>query len=272
MAFTTSISFSKKDLRLSNFYTKNYFIKRFKRIILPLIPVFILTLLIGIVFKKPINLGIKNIIGMMPISGAGNYYITIVLQYIILSPFFYYFYKRLNKLSLVISLVINVLFELFTKIVFPNAGYLYSSSIFRYIFLIFLGYYLFDLIKYNKSIPKLFYIGILISIIYLFIVSNDSSSINIFLSSWKTQLFISAFYPFILTFLGFKFLNFNLNILTQIGKSSYHIFLIQMIYFIVNPVNKITSNLLIQVIINVIFCIIIGYIFYKLEGYIQKSK
>lgn len=267
MSFTSAISFNKKNLNLRELYSKNYFIKKFKRILLPLTPVFIITLIYGIISKASLNLGVQNFIGVMPLSGPGNYYISILFQFIILSPLFYYLYKRLNTLSLFIALIINILFELFIKIAFPNIIYLYSASIFRYIFLLFLGYYLYDLIKQKNSIPYFFYPGLAISIIYLFIVNNDHTFLKIFLSSWKTQLFIGNFYPFILTFIGLKYLNFNSNILVEIGKASYHIFLTQIVYFIVNISNKITLNISLQLMINTVVCITIGYAFYKLDKY-----
>lgn len=266
MAFTSALSFNKKNIRQNELYSSYYFINKFKRIVLPLIPIFIILFVLGKILKVPMVLGIKNLYGVMPISGYGNYYITITLKFILLSPILYFFYKKSNKVSLLLALTINFIFEYYAKFLYKNNLEAYSRSLLRYLFLIFLGFYLYDLIIKNKTPNKLIYIGFLISSYYLLIINNPDYSLELFLPTWKTQLFLSDFFPFILTYLGFKLLKFKSLILTTIGKSSYHIFLVQMVYFHLKDILHLTfHSIYLEIIINSTICIFIGYIFYKLN-------
>lgn len=279
MSFTTYISLSKKDSCLKNLYSFEYLKKRFKRILIPLIPVFILTLIIAKILNKDIYLGWQTFIGHMPLVGKGNYYITLLIEYIILSPLLYWTYKKFRIKSIVYSLFINFGFELICKFIEPD-HYLYSSFIFRYLFLIYLGFYLFEIIKSNFKLNTYIFIGFAFSFIYLILCSIVNLKLPLFLDSWKTQLFISNFYPIILVYLLFKFLPHNLDIVIPIGKASYHIFLTQMVYFSVDPVKNILELanmpaavvLLISLIINIIICLTIGIFFFKINSIYVNTK
>lgn len=279
-SFTTYISCDKKKLNLKELYNLEYIIKKIKRIIYPIIYVFIITLLIGIIFNKEIYIGFRNLIAYMPVTGPGNYYITLLLQYIIISPLCYYLYKKMPKMSLIISLIINVISEVLLYYVQDN--YLYSSCLLRYTFLIFLGFYLFEIIIYkNKRLDKksksFLIIGLIVSISYMIII--NFYSIPFFNERWKRQLFLADFYPLMIVYLGFKFLPNKLDKIINIGKWSYHIFLVQMVYFIINPIEIIFNKYLeinkiiqypILIIFNCIICIFVGYLFYLCTNQIER--
>ena len=65
MAFTTYISCTK----VSKQYTKEYFIKKLKRLGIPLIIVFFITIIINIILKDKNYFGCMNLIGYMPRTG-----------------------------------------------------------------------------------------------------------------------------------------------------------------------------------------------------------
>lgn len=278
MAFTTYISLNKN---YSTIYPEKYFSRRFKRILIPLIPVLILTLALGLLLNKEIYFGLETIVAHMPLTGKGNYYITLTIFYLIISPILFNLYKKYTYKAIICSFFINALCELLAKYLFINNAYLYSAYIFRYLFLIFLGFYLFEVIINNKKLNKYIYFGFIISFIYLLLCSNENFYIPFFISTWKRQLFISAFYPIVLVYLFFMFIPEKFDFLIPIGKASYHIFLTQMVFFIVDPVRIILKAIGIPFIIiypisiisNILICIFVGILFYKIENkLINKSK
>lgn len=284
-SFTTYISCSKKNLDLKELYNINYFKKKVMRIIHPLLYIYIFTILIGVIFHKKLYFGIKSLALYMPYTGPGNYYIPILFQYVLISPFLFYMYKKNPKKSIIISLLLNIISELLLYFVKDN--YLYSSCILRYLFLIFLGFYLFDIIFNKKNIKRNEKIVVIICIILsiLYIISTYFYTIPFFNENWKRQLFLADFYPIFLVYLAFKYLIKFEKILDKtiiIGKMSYHIFLIQMIYFSINPIrfilNKFSFNSIVEYLIllpcNILICLLLGYLFYlctnKIEELINK--
>lgn len=55
-----------------------------------------------------------------------------------------------------------------------------------------------------------------------------------------------------------------------IGKASYHIFCVQLLWFVSGIVGKITNNILFQAIISILVCVIVGCFYYAIETCIRK--
>lgn len=281
MAFTTYISLSKFEVNLKEYYNKHYFLKRLKRLLIPAVPISLMLLLLSNFSNTGFVLDWKYLIGKMPIGGKGDYFITLSLEYMLISPLLFYTFKKHKKISLGISLILNLLFELICS--FTNSdGYLYGASIFRYLFLIYLGFYLYEIISEKAILLKiekiLFLLGFVISTIYLILV--NSIEIPFFINSWKTQIFIQNFYVIGLVYFLFKVMNNKFDKTIIIGRASYHIFLVQMVYFIVNPINIIlnrinlsaTFELLISVLLNIVICITFGIVYFKINNIFLKNR
>lgn len=257
-------------------YSINYFYKRYKRIIEPFLLVFILSLIFGFIFyREEYYVGWMNLIGLMPKSGAGNYYITILIQFIFLAPILYWSFKKNPKLTIFTFFLIDILFQVLAMRFITN-GYIYSGSIFRYFSALSIGMWIakdFDL----KSKSNIWIIaGCLVSVTYLFI--GNTFDIPLFNESWKTQNLLSFFYPAVIILISLNYLSNSLNnhvskLFSLLGRASYHIFLVQMIYFALIPTNTLAEELsrtynyyivgALLVIFNLIVCISIGLLFYK---------
>lgn len=259
-------------------YSVKYFYKRYKRILEPFLIIFLLSLVFGFLFyREDYYLGWMNLIGLMPKSGAGNYYITILLQFILLSPILYHFFKKSPKLSVFSLFLIDFLFQIFAMNFITN-NYIYSGSIFRYFSALALGMWIAE--DYNiKSKRNIWIIvGCFISIFYL-LISNTLDTL-FFNKDWRSQNLFSFFYPATLILLAINYLPNRLDnkvskLLSLFGKASYHIFLVQMIYFALIPANSFalklseTYNYYIVggtlIVFNLLVCVSIGLLFYKLN-------
>ncbi|PKL66553.1 MAG: hypothetical protein CVV28_10440 [Methanobacteriales archaeon HGW-Methanobacteriales-1] len=297
MGLNSSMSFRRKNyFELDQLYSKSYFKGRFKRLIVPFIIIFFISLILGILLKKTIYLGLMIFIGYLPLSGPGNYFISIVFQFVIIFPLIYYIYQKNPKLILALSFILSLLFELFANniSILMNNSFLYASSILRYLFIIVLGIWAsenFRIDNFSSLIRKNFVIlGLFMSITYLIIVSIFKYKLIIFQQAWQPQIVLSFFYPFILCTFALSYLPSNsLNKVSQIigslGRASYHIFLVQILFFgsgislykffiylgLLNSLNWYLIAIII-LIINIIISTVLGYLFYLFDKRIIQSQ
>lgn len=267
-------------------YSLRYFQKRYKRIIEPFIIIFIISLVFGYLFyREELYLGWMNLIGLMPKSGAGNYYITILLQFILLTPIIYWCFKKSPKLTVLLLFSMDIIFQIVTMQFNLLNDYLYSGSIFRYLSALALGMWLAKDFKFNSKRNLWIILGGILSILYLFMGNTfDSFFFN---EGWRTQNILSFFYPAILIMAALNYLPNKLDyklaeISSKIGKASYHIYLIQMIYFALVPANSFaqklseTYNFYIVgaglITFNLIVCVSFGLLFYKINTPSNKVK
>lgn len=225
---------------------------------------------------RNIYIGPENLIGYLPITGPGNYYISILIQYTILAPLLYYFYKKNRVISIIGSFIVNFVGEVLINYIVQD-NFIYSACLVRYLFLIYLGFYLYDTIIQNnfeissRKVKFFLIVGFILSLLYL--IMDKYWKIPIFNQRWSKQLFLGNFYQIGLVYLMMRYLPEKVGKLDRIGKASYHIFLVQILYFICNPIEKnlsqdvmsgTTRNILLAV-LNIGICILIGLLFEKIE-------
>lgn len=230
-------SFENKNYRtLKQILNKTYFRNRLRRIVYPLIIVFLISAIIGIILNKSLYFGLFSLIGLFPLTGPGNYFVSILLEFIIVFPIVYLAFKNYPKLTLFSCFLINLTFELVSKQYISIGSYVYGASILRYLFLICLGIMLININNKSMFKNKLIVTGFVLSMIYLVISFFLGWFSNYFISTYQYTTLLTAFYPLMLVIIGLKYLphrsNFILTkLLALIGKASYHIFLVQILFF-----------------------------------------
>ncbi|MCZ3367496.1 MULTISPECIES: acyltransferase family protein [Methanobacterium] len=289
MGTNTLMSFKRHNYQvLINIYPP-YLKNRFERVACPLIILGILSLVLGILSNKIIYLGILTFTGYLPVSGPGNYFVSILIQFVLIFPILYKLYNYNSKYLLIISFILTFAFEVLANQILIDNSYLYKACIFRYLFLITLGMWLVD--NFEPADLKLFIMkrtvltGLIASIAYMVGVSALSWSFPYFPSSWQPQTVFSFFYPLILCVIGIKYLPSTskghiMNILSLIGKASYHIFLIQIVFFGAGlSLTVVLSNYslyndtfyygVFALIGNITIVLIIGLLFFFIESKIE---
>lgn len=170
-------------------------------------------------------------------GGYGGYYISIMIQAIIVLPLLYVLAKKTTPLTMLLfSFLFNLLYEYFCYSM-DIPSYLYRLLLFRYLFALALGmWYFFDNQRpYANVFLK---VGAIFSVGYLLVVHYYEISVPFysFGTSWKGQNPLSYFYSLFLFHLGLKYLSsFRVDAIKQglvfLGKRSYAIFIVQMLYF-----------------------------------------
>lgn len=271
MGFTSMIYFSHKKINIRSFDWSNYLGGRYRRILIPYLIIFFISLLYGIYHNK-YYFGLGYFIGLLPVSGPGAYFNSIIFQYILISPFIYFLYQKSPKYMLIALFSIDILFELIAPhiSIFVNDSRFYSASIFRYFSAIALGYYISNeyikhgSIKLMSNKNKFILIGFLISIIYLFLAIFSKQPFPLFFEQWRTQNPLGFFYPLLIIIFAlnstFKAYENKIvyNFILEIGKASYHIFLVQILFFGFKL--GFTGNL--AIFENLFFVLTIGWVFY----------
>ncbi len=272
MGLNAGMSVFNKKPYFSELYTKTYFSKKFDRIVVPFLMIFVLSIILGYVWywvtgQYKIEFRKLNLIGVLPVSGPGNYFITLTFQSILLLPLIQYVFKW-HPFSAIIGLVVlEVVFLLISDDLglFARHNYLYSAAFPRYFSAIAFGLVLSKLVLRQARAAKIILItsAALISGVYLLEIMYGNLELPQIKEEWKTQNVLTFSYSAFIILLLFKALpsqseNWLLKFLASMGKSSYHIFLIQIIYFgLINNQFNVAQNLII--------CLVLGYLFCRYE-------
>lgn len=176
--------------------------------------------------------------------GPGSYYFWIYLQMAFILVLLFPLVKKLSRLQLLLYvLLFSVGCEvLFSLIDLPDA--IYRLLAFRYLFLIPLAFYWIDNdVKINTFNVLLSVISIVAVIFFSF--SDVDLEPLFYNTGWKTHRWICYFYlPILLTYVLWGLYNilkekkWLFSIIKEIAKSSYEIYLVQMMVFVLVPINR----------------------------------
>ncbi|AGA70598.1 acetyltransferase, fucose-4-O-acetylase [Desulfitobacterium dichloroeliminans LMG P-21439] len=278
--YTYSMSLENRSIHsvLEWFEAKN-FSDKFLRIFSPFIIAFLIEIVdkVGIknIIDLRININLKSIaIGFLTGGwGPGSYYFPVLIQLLIIFPFIYFLIKQKNTVGITYIVLIQFLFEITIQLLkIPVSAY--RLMFLRYLGCVMIGviYYLYkdvikDVLKSNTILHILFSVGF----VFIFSLRYLGYKPLIF-KFWPTTSFPSAFYAFTLVYIFSKvdITQFSIvlhNVLSILGKSSYHIFLVQMVYFNSKLDNYFLSSfgLLGQIIVSITICLFIGVVFFSIE-------
>lgn len=279
MGLNLGLGLKPEAQKLSTLYNRSYFTKKATRILLPFLIIFILSLLLGFLWQYLFNQDLIEFkkytwIGLLPVSGKGNYFITLLLQSILVLPLVSYCFSRRPLLTTIALVLLEVLFLLVSKHynLFDDkeSEYLYSAALPRYFSALALGLWLAKAIKQRLKFSWLaVFLGAgTFSILYLYLIIYGGLHIPLIYESWDMQNVFSFGYPALLILSTVYVLpassdNIILRGVAYLGQASYHIFLVQVLYFGLTTEH---SNLL----FNEVICLSLGYLFYVVESPCSK--
>ncbi|MBD1396130.1 acyltransferase family protein [Pontibacter sp. JH31] len=277
MGFNLGLSYSGKTLQFRHLYTLHYFQKKAIRIIFPLLLLYVIAIGAGHVWQQLygeeiFTLGWENFIGVLPVSGKGNYFITLLLQSILLLPLIGYTFHRKPYLTIATLIALEIAFLIisFQFAYFDENRYLYDAAFFRYLSAIALGMWLARLASGEQPRVKWFVIlSGLASALYLYIHQYQGVSLPYIRPEWQAQLVLTFPYATLLIYLAILLFpqrsdNQLFVTMAQIGKASYHIFLVQVLYFGLMPEGP-------SALANLAFCLAAGYAFFLVESWFSEK-
>jgi peptidoglycan/LPS O-acetylase OafA/YrhL len=295
MGFTLVLSLNRKKIQgLIGYYSKTYVIDKFWRYVAPFLLIFCISLAAGI-YKHQYYLGIFSLMGKLPTAGAGNYFVSMLFQFILISPLIYWLYKKSPALMVLVLFSLDLGFQLAAPHIALLSTYPdLTSVILRYLSAIALGVYVADEFfstgRINLRSGKNRFILVLfpVAVFYLILSIFFAQPCPLF-PPWGIQNILSFAYPFVLTVLFINYYpvlkipNRISTTINSLGRASYHIFLVQMLYFGFNLsfVKFITGShyaagLASAVIIDLALTLTAGYIFYllqiRIEPFVRRAS
>jgi peptidoglycan/LPS O-acetylase OafA/YrhL len=227
---------------LRELYSSDYLAGRFDRVYVPFLIAFAVTLALAILTHTPHSSGVRLvgdlIVGLFPIDGPGNYFVTLLFEFVLAFPLIFWGLRRWPRGTLLLCLALNGAFEVLApRVAFFKANpYAYVSCLLGLLFLVALGGFLAAIPAKRALRSPWLWGGTLVSVVYLALLEADPSLLLAADGSLPGLTLLSACYPAFLVLLGIAFLpavterpvaRFG----ALLGRASYHIFLVQIGWF-----------------------------------------
>ena len=268
--YVYSQSYEKKEIRsFSMAYQWKHILDKLIRYTIPFFAVWLFEVVVLIKRGSNFNPILLFLHGGV---GGGSYYYPILLQLIFLFPVIYFLIKRNGFKGLIICAVINFIYEVLVWAYMIRVD-TYRLLVFRYIFVIAFGVYLFY--KKNECRTYIYKAFLLVAFVIgaTFIYMNCYRGyVPTICAHWtRTSLFAVPFI-FVIADIGITKCKWGFKPLELLGKASYNIFLVQMVYHglyapLVNA--RITSRY-VELFVTIIIPLILGCVFYFVEQPITK--
>jgi peptidoglycan/LPS O-acetylase OafA/YrhL len=226
---------------LRELYFRDYLAPRFDRVYVPFLIAFAGTMLVAGALRGAryglYGLASDLLSGELPIGGPGNYFIALLFQGVLLLPLLCWGLRRAPGRTLLVCLVVAAGYEVLSRasgLIHTNT-FLYEACIARYLVLLALGCMLDGVPARRVLRSPWLWCGALLSAAYLGLVYADPSAIPFGASYSVGQAFPAVCYPALIVLLGMATLRGTrgplVRVGAELGRASYHIFLIQIVWF-----------------------------------------
>ncbi len=195
-------------------------------------------------------------------TGVGSYYYPILVQFVFVFPIIYAIIRRHDLKGLILCTGVNFFYELL-QTAYQFNGASYRLLVFRYIFVIAFGCYL---AIGKKQVPFIAYvISFVVGVLFIVLVCYGNYQPYV-LTQWTRTSFVASFYIVPICALLIKRVRISFLPLEWLGKASYHIFLVQMLYY--NEAYRLYAAVdgrLLELLLSVALCLVAGVLFYYAE-------
>lgn len=249
------------------------FVPKLSRVLFPYALIWLSLLVIGLLngLTEPLMGIARFFVGSW---GPGSYYVPVLIQLLVLFPFMMRVVKRWKWRGYFLLLVLNIAFEAFFTLFDLPAG-LYRLCFFRYIVFVLAGMLLYET---KCTVPKRILLPcVFAGFLYLLAVNYFDFSPLIFSPIWKNTAAPDVLwvYPIVLLLIRMKGVSARIafgKVLGLVGRSTYHIFLVQMAwYFVIGNLFP-TDSVFLLALPSLIVCLSIGVLFHWVdERYLQKQ-
>jgi peptidoglycan/LPS O-acetylase OafA/YrhL len=265
--YNFAMSYSRNtDGRLKNMCRLKILAPKIERFMIPFIIIcFVEMILLGIE-KKHINIPRIFLEGAY---GPGSYYVPVMIQLIFIFLLIYWLIKKNAKIGIMVVGAVNLLYEI-GVVAFDMDEEAYRLCVVRYLLFVALGCYMYLYPKLEFKWWQL--ISMLgLGILYIAIVYVKNGKLVIF-DYWEGTAMPIALYIFPIMVVAFKlFYNSHIDgidgeLLASVGKASYHIYLVQMVYYHFELGGKMMERVwYVAVPYNILICVTAGLLFYYAE-------
>lgn len=218
---------------LSDVLTREYLRRRFLRLLVPFAVIWIMLYLVGS-SRGSLLIARSTLLLRLPYGAPGNYFVPVLLALVLLAPALYVAYRRWPTLTLALAIAADLAFQFISEATGFTGEFIYSVAFLRYFAVFALGYWLADERVSDTERRWALIAGGAFSFAYT--VAAVMGVAVPFAMRWGNANVLSAFLPVVVVWAALTFMPSQSsravpNALAFIGRSSYHIFLFQMLYF-----------------------------------------
>ncbi len=205
--------------------------------------------------------------------GMGGYYYPLMIQMVFIFPVIFWTIKKYSKIGLLIFFIINFCYQI-VQMSYSIGIETYRLVLFRYIFLLAYGAYFYKQFIDNsqyKIMWSVYSVAFILGLGFIYYV-DYSGYTPLFIPDFVDTSYIAGFYwisVFCLIFILGKGIRFR--ILEYFGRASWHIYLIQMLFwkFYYPDIRDMLSNNFYRYCVSIISCCLIGLFFFHVECYVR---
>ena len=201
-------------------------------------------------------------------AGKGSYYYPVMMQLIFFFPIIYFIVDVKKETGLIICMAMNAVYELLAWAYGMNGG-CYRHLVFRYTFVIAVGVFTYKKYKISMSWSAIMTI---IGALFIIIVGRLNFVPRILNNDWATTNFISS----LLIAPAMVWILQNVRIhfapLEIFGRASYHIFLVQMVYYAgyYKVLQEKIGSWQMHLAAGIVVCLMVGTVFYNIDKPVQE--
>jgi peptidoglycan/LPS O-acetylase OafA/YrhL len=241
MGLNASRSLSKvAPLTLQRLYTRRYLRQRFDRLLVPFLLLWPVAAVVALSFGE-FHVGPLALVGVYPSTGGpGTYFVTILFEFALVFPLVFWCLVRAPLISTLALIAIDVGFNLLAPHVKlftgPAGGYIYDAALAKYAIALLAGFWL-TRVELNRALIRRLTPLAVAGVTYLVLLHRDPQDFAWLMDSFSRPTnFMSIGYAIWLACLGLVFLPSETNsmaagVLARLGRASYHVFLVQIIWF-----------------------------------------
>jgi len=199
--------------------------------------------------------------------GPGSYYYPVMMQSVFLLPVVGVLVSRYEEKGLLVCLVANAVYEIL-HVAYGIPVSSYRFLVFRYIFVLASGCY----IALGKKVPTvispvMFCTGVLFLCSYLYFGFKPK-----YVKDWVGTSFLASMYIVPVVWLLIRKCKLRFTPVEFLGKASYHIFAMQMLYYysVASHVYQYVASRKVQLLISVVTPVCAGILLYFMEMPLTK--
>ena len=223
----------------------------------------------------------------------GSYYVILMLQLVFLFPFIYALYDQLhvkNKLSWILEIIAVLLlqcfYELLTYLIDLDVQ-IYRLLLFRYVIFLYMGIVLYKAQSEDHSCWKSMIKFLPVGFIYIFLMGywNWQPEILFRYPTWYRSAAPVIFWvaPISAYMIGngnaminrmenVKLWRFISDKVQLLGQASYHIYIVQMLWFglLISRIDTSSWRKLIICAVSMVICSVVGVVYYHIDQWISR--
>jgi acyltransferase-like protein len=255
-------------------YLRSYLPRRLDRLLVPFAIVWVVSYLLGRVSGKG-HIGGLVLAGVLPLAGPGSYFVPMIILLTVAVPIIYVCYQRSVTATVVVLIILDLGFELVASkihILMTHGQFLYDASPLRYIVAFIAGFLVVD--GAGSRVRRAGAAALVVaSLVYLVLELTHGEWFGYFIDKWTRPTNLLAVpYATALTLLLVRALprtssNPLIRMAGYAGKASFHVFLVQMVWFVVNPEQGPGPFL-----VAVVACFAVGMAFFWLENQVIPGR